>query len=167
MSSIQLKVFFHGDGDALIRRFSIKPDLTWKAVKDRVNKMFDTADAYQMQYVDPDGDKVLVSSQEEWEECLAVVRGTTVLHLHLHKVQPSRNKVANKARRGTSLPHPYNFFSKLCCISFAATPRLRPPRHTAYLLACVNRCKRTSVVLSGGASFARACDLHLTAAVLA
>ena len=90
MNSMQpLKVFFHACESEEIRRLSVQKDSKWEAIKDRLNKMFEMDDGYHVRYVDPDGDQVLISSQEEWEECLDVVGAPTTLHLHISAGQQS------------------------------------------------------------------------------
>ena len=89
MNLMRLKVFFHAAEGEQIRRFSVQKESKLEAIKDRLNEMSGMDNGYQIHYVDPDGDQVLISSQEEWEECLNVLGDPLTLRLHVSEVQRS------------------------------------------------------------------------------
>ena len=87
MKVVHLKVHLHSASDDQIRRFAIPVDFEWQAVKERVNRTLGICGC-ETRYVDQDGDQVLVSSQEDWKECLHFARELMEVHLHLNKLEP-------------------------------------------------------------------------------
>eukprot|EP00669_Euglena_mutabilis_P010596 TRINITY_DN5329_c0_g1_i1.p1 TRINITY_DN5329_c0_g1~~TRINITY_DN5329_c0_g1_i1.p1 ORF type:complete len:525 (-),score=49.87 TRINITY_DN5329_c0_g1_i1:189-1739(-) len=74
------------EGATQIRRIGVPVAAVWADVLRKANELFHTA-AAEAAYCDADGDRVIVSSQEEWEECRALCPGS-FLQLHIQPLRP-------------------------------------------------------------------------------
>lgn len=102
MDFIRLKVFLKGNAEGPeIRRLSVPIHSSWAETLQKLNSLFGSS-VTQAAYVDSEGDRVVISSQEEWAECLAVMGQAPVLHLHLERPQPPQPE-AKRCRKGRHL----------------------------------------------------------------
>jgi len=82
---LRLKVHFRRENERqeVIRRWGVSSDITWAALNDDVKERFAATGDIEIKYVDLDGDRVVMRSQLEWEECVQVLNSSDVLRLHV------------------------------------------------------------------------------------
>jgi len=126
------------EGATEIRRISVPIAATWADVLRKANELFQT-DASAAAYYDTDGDRVVISSQEEWEECRAVCPGSP-LQLHFQPPQGAPTvpyklhardglKAMGEEQYDRALrsfqqagPTPVNLYNIACCHSRLGAP---------------------------------------------
>ena len=85
MDDLRLKVYFCYESEIqeVIRRYGVSSGITWEALNDDFKEKFDVTEDIKIEYIDLDGDRVVVRSQLEWEECLQVLNSSDVVHLYV------------------------------------------------------------------------------------
>ena len=153
MESIHVKAYLHRTRGDQIRRFGVPQNVTWAAMIDQLIQLYG-AGGYEVRYVDPDGDQVLVSSQEEWEECLSLVKVSAVVYLHLNKQsgrpkRPSENTTKNMLEQQPSLQ---------TCPPDSMSPSMQVLALTQEALVLMQQQQYPQAM----DVLLRACDIHVT-----
>jgi hypothetical protein len=94
MERVHLKMYLFNTKGSLteIRRINVPPKLQWSELCGYVRDMVDAE--FTLEYKDPEGDMVTVSSEAEWNECLQIGTyqdGEPPLRLHIKKCKAKKD----------------------------------------------------------------------------
>jgi len=109
-SRFQIKIFL---GPANIRRYSFDKPPTWSGFFESFKLLFRAEylpqNIYKFSYLDPEGDKIVIDSDAEWQEMLYLFKSETLIKVYVEETgtqtvcieEKERREIEEKARRET------------------------------------------------------------------
>jgi len=90
----QIKIFF---GSNNIRRYSFDKSPTWASFYETFKQLFraeyNPNYTYKFEYVDPDGDRVVIDTEVEWQEMMHLFKNASITKLHVSEQKPRERQI--------------------------------------------------------------------------
>jgi len=84
-----IKIFFGNDNN--IRRYSFDQSSTWAGFYETFKQLFraeyNSNRMYKFEYVDPEGDRVVIDSDVEWQEMIYLYKDASIIKLHVTELK--------------------------------------------------------------------------------
>jgi len=93
-----IKIFFGNDNN--IRRYSFDKSPTWAGFYETFKQLFraeyNPTYKYKFEYVDPEGDRVVIDTDVEWQEMIYLYKDASIIKLHVTEQAQERPKPQEK-----------------------------------------------------------------------